>query len=89
MTWQMVTDPESNIADAIALQNIASKGKNGGRTIPLNKDLKQALELRIIDVFLKPSVCKVERGQLRPPFCSGEWISVTDSPSISTITLAI
>ncbi len=40
----MVTDPEGNIADAIALQNIASKGKNGGRTIPLNKDLKQALE---------------------------------------------
>lgn len=45
LTWQMVTDPEGNIADAIALQNIASKGKNGGRTIPLNKDLKQALEI--------------------------------------------
>lgn len=44
LTWQMVTDPEGNIADAIALQNTASKGKNGGRTIPLNKDLKQALE---------------------------------------------
>ncbi len=44
LTWQMVTDPEGNIADAIALQNIASKGKNGGRTIPLNKDLKQALQ---------------------------------------------
>ncbi len=44
LAWQMVTDPEGNIADAIALQNIASKGKNGGRTIPLNKDLKQALE---------------------------------------------
>ncbi len=45
LTWQMVTDPEGNIADAIALQNIASKGKNGGRTIPLNKDLKQALQI--------------------------------------------
>jgi integrase len=44
LTWQMVTDSQGNIADAIALQNIASKGKNGGRTIPLNKDLKQALE---------------------------------------------
>lgn len=44
LTWQMVTDPEGSIADAIALQNIASKGKNGGRTIPLNKDLKQALQ---------------------------------------------
>jgi len=43
ITWAMVTDPEGNIADAIQLQNVASKGKNGGRTIPLNKDLKAAL----------------------------------------------
>jgi integrase len=44
ITWQMLTDPEGNIDDAIQLQNIASKGKNGGRTIPLNKELKMALE---------------------------------------------
>jgi|SaaInlStandDraft_6_1057023.scaffolds.fasta_scaffold17357_1 integrase len=44
ITWQMVTDPEGNIGNSIALQNVASKGKNGGRTIPLNKDLKVALE---------------------------------------------
>ena len=45
LTWQMVTDLEGNIGDAIALQNVASKGKNGGRTIPLNKELKAALEI--------------------------------------------
>ncbi len=39
----MVTDPEGNVGDSIALQNVASKGKNGGRTIPLNKELKAAL----------------------------------------------
>ncbi len=38
LTWQMVTDPEGSIGDAIALQNVASKRKNGGRTIPLNKE---------------------------------------------------
>ncbi len=43
ITWEMVTDPEGNVADAIQLRNDASKGKNGGRTIPLNKDLKAAL----------------------------------------------
>jgi len=43
LTWQMVTDPEGNVGDAIALRNVASKGKNGGRTIPLNKELKAAL----------------------------------------------
>ena len=44
LTWQMVSDPEGKITDAIALRNSASKGKNGGRTIPLNKELKEALE---------------------------------------------
>ncbi len=39
-----VTDPEGNIGDVIALQNVASKGKNSGRAIPLNMDLKGALE---------------------------------------------
>ena len=43
LTWQMVTDAAGDVADSISLQNIASKGRNGGRTIPLNKDLKSAL----------------------------------------------
>jgi len=44
LTWQMVTDSGGKISGAIQLQNVASKGKGGGRTIPLNKDLKHALE---------------------------------------------
>ena len=48
VTWAMVTDPEGGIGDSIQLQDIASKG-NGGRTIPLNKELKAALaELKFI-----------------------------------------
>ncbi len=44
ITWAMVTDPEGKIANSsIQLPNSASKGKNGGRTIALNKDLKAAL----------------------------------------------
>ena len=39
----MLTDAEGNIADAIALENRASKGKRGGRIIPLHPDLKAAL----------------------------------------------
>jgi len=42
VTWNMATDSDGNVADTLAIQNIASKGK-GGRTIPLNKDLKAAL----------------------------------------------
>jgi integrase len=43
LTWGMVTDSEANIADVIAVQNVASKGKNGGREIPVHPDLKAAM----------------------------------------------
>ncbi len=43
LTWSMVTTAESEVADEIALTNRASKGKGGGRTIPLNRVLKEAL----------------------------------------------
>src|SRR5438128_9980458 len=43
LTWAMVTDAEGQIAEAIQLQNRASKGKTGGRTIPMHPDLQAAL----------------------------------------------
>ena len=43
LTWSMVTDAEGHLGDAIHLPNSASKGKNGGRTVPLNPTLHQAL----------------------------------------------
>src|SRR5882762_10263428 len=43
VTWAMVTDAEGEIADVIALENRASKGKGGGRVIPMHPDLKAAL----------------------------------------------
>ena len=84
LTWQMVTDPEGNIADAIALQNIASKGKNGGRTIPLNKDLKLALQTlkdfaaakRLEKGFpfdLAANVITSERGERMSPNSVAHW----------------
>src|SRR5207245_5236414 len=36
ITWGMVTDAEGKIGDVIALQNRASKGKGGGRIIPVH-----------------------------------------------------
>jgi integrase/recombinase XerD len=39
LTWSMVTDARGEIADAISLP----KGKNGGRTIPLHTELREAL----------------------------------------------
>jgi integrase/recombinase XerC len=42
ITWSMVIDAEGNIADVIALENRAAKGKSG-RIIPMHPDLKWAL----------------------------------------------
>jgi integrase/recombinase XerC len=43
LTWSMVTTATGDLADAISLPNRASKGKGGGRTIPLHNDLRAAL----------------------------------------------
>src|SRR5229473_2391075 len=43
VTWGMVTNSEGEIGDVIALQNRASKGKGGGRHIPMHLDVKAAL----------------------------------------------
>ena len=44
LTWDMLTDAEGVLTGSIQLQNVASKGRNGGRIIPLNPELKAALE---------------------------------------------
>ncbi len=43
LTWSMVTDAAGIVADRIELPNRASKGKGGGRTIPLHPELQAAL----------------------------------------------
>ena len=43
LTWGMVTNADGEVADEIELPNSASKGKGGGRTIPLNRSLREAL----------------------------------------------
>jgi len=84
ITWAMVTDSESNVAGSIALQNIASKGKSGGRTIPLNKDLKVALVIlkelaeskraeRGFALDLASNVVSSERGSRMSPNSIAHW----------------
>jgi integrase/recombinase XerC len=43
LTWSMTSDASGEIADVIALTNSASKGKNGGREIPMHPELRSAL----------------------------------------------
>jgi len=43
LKWGMVTDAEGQVGDALHLDNKSSKGRNGGRTIPLHAELRAAL----------------------------------------------
>ena len=43
LSWAMVTDAQGQVAEAMHVPNRASKGKTGGRTIPLHPDLQAAL----------------------------------------------
>jgi integrase/recombinase XerD len=43
LTWAMVTDAQGSVAEVQHVPNRASKGKTGGRTIPLHPDLQTAL----------------------------------------------
>ncbi len=66
LKWEMLTDAESELADVVALTNEASKGRRGGRAIPIAKDLKTAvLTLKAeaaSDYRNNPYVVTSERG---------------------------
>lgn len=57
VTWGMLTDAENNLADALALSNVATKGRSG-RVIPLHPELKAALDaLRLYETQTKARGC--------------------------------
>lgn len=64
LTWGMLTDAQGMVADAISLQDVASKGRSGG-TVWLNKELKAAIEdyrKSLLDVSASDRIIKSERG---------------------------
>ena len=67
LSWSMVTDAETKVGDAINLENKASKGKKGGRIIPMHRQLRQALERLLVAEGGQPSpsapVIRSERGR--------------------------
>jgi integrase len=70
LTWEMVTDADGEIGSSIHLRNVASKGKRGGRVIPLNKELRAALlDLRRSPLGQRPSsfVVTTERSAKTSP----------------------
>jgi integrase len=66
LTWAMVTDADGQVAEVLALPNKASKGRRGGRMIPLNLTLRAALvalhQRRGDEVYPDRPVVSSERG---------------------------
>ena len=62
LTWDMLTDAEGNLGSAIHLRNEASKGRSG-RVIPLNRDLREALQELFQSRGASPNVITSERSQ--------------------------
>lgn len=65
LTWGMLLDTAGAVADAISLQDVASKGKSGG-TIPINNALREALidyRNSLTDVKATDRVVRSERGR--------------------------
>ena len=58
LTWAMVTDAQGQIADAIHVPNRASKGKTGGRTIPMHPEVEVQAALVMLQTW---------RGDIWPP----------------------
>jgi integrase len=61
LTWDMLTDAEGNLGAAIHLRNEASKGRSG-RVIPLNRDLRNALQDLFLTRGASPYVITSERS---------------------------
>ena len=62
LTWDMVTDAEGNLGTALHLRDEASKGASG-RVIPLNKELRSALQVLHEQRSTSPYVITTERSQ--------------------------
>jgi integrase len=45
LRWRHVCDAEGVVADSLSVENVGSKGKTGGRTIAMNRELSAALRV--------------------------------------------
>lgn len=66
LRWSMLLNPDGDVGDYIHLTDVASKGRSG-RSIPINRDLKQAL-------------IALHRSSVKPdfPHCAGQHIIFTE-----------
>ena len=62
LQWRHVLDVEGNLADHLSIENSGSKGKNGGRTIPMHPGLADALRALQRDQARDGYIVRTERN---------------------------
>lgn len=62
LTWEMVLTPSGEISDCIELTNKASKGKHGGRIIPMHDSIRSNLEALLNQPVPEGAVIRSERS---------------------------
>jgi integrase/recombinase XerD len=67
LTWEMVLTPTGDISDCIHLTNRASKGKSGGRIIPMHNSIHSNLEVLIARLGPDGFVIRSERSKSVAP----------------------
>ncbi len=67
LTWEMVLTPSGEISDCIHLTNRASKGKSGGRIIPMHNSIRSNLEVLIDQCSSDGFVIRSERSKSVAP----------------------
>jgi len=67
LTWEMVLTPSGEISDCIHLTNSASKGKSGGRIIPMHDSIRANLESLIDQSVPEGAVIRSERSSSVDP----------------------
>ena len=67
LTWEMVLTASGEISDSIHLTNRASKGKSGGRVIPMHNSIRSNLEVLIDRLGPEGFVIRSERSKSVAP----------------------
>ena len=74
LTWSMVLGSDGTLGRTIELQNKASKGKRGGRSIPLHRELRTGLEALLTPETLPADrVIGSQRGEGLTPATIAVW----------------
>jgi len=76
LTWSMVTRPDGTLDDAIHLRNRITKGKVGGRILPLHKQTKDALAALQLKVVARPEDPVIKSERAAHPFLSSHAMVV-------------